>query len=82
MTTKDELHRLVDQLPESQIETAARDLRELCAAGDPVLRALLTAPSDDEPLTAEDRAAIAEGWDAYRAGDVVSLEEVKRELGL
>ncbi len=42
---------------------------------DPVLRAFLEAPEDDEPLTDEDRAAIAEGKADVERGDVVAWDE-------
>jgi len=34
------------------------------ADNDPVLRAFLNAPEDDEPTTAEDIAALDEPWEA------------------
>jgi hypothetical protein len=37
---------------------------------------------DDEPLSAEDWAAIREGKEAIRRGEFISLEELERELGL
>ncbi len=37
---------------------------------------------DDEPLTAEDWAAIREGKEAIRRGEFISLEELEKELGL
>jgi hypothetical protein len=37
---------------------------------------------DDEPLTAEDWAAIREGQEAIRRGEFISLEELEKELGL
>jgi hypothetical protein len=58
-----ELHRLVDDFDEMQ---AARLLQ---IVSDPLERSLLLAPLDDEPLTEEDKAAIAEGEAAYRCGD-------------
>jgi hypothetical protein len=50
--------------------------------GDPVLRALAEAPEADEPLSEKDREAIREAEDEIRRGDVLSHEEVKRQLGL
>lgn len=44
---------------------------------DPVLAMLAAAPVDDEPVTDDDRRHIAEGWQAYREGRVVSSEEAK-----
>ena len=82
MTIKEELHRLVDELPESESHAAKRYLEYLCNMGDPVLRAMLEAPEDDEPETEEERAAVAEAYEDLAAGRIVPLEEVKREFGL
>lgn len=71
MTTKERLHQLVDQLPDSETDKAARLLEELA---DPVLRMLASAPIDDEPLADEDRAAIAEGRGQYRRGEGTYLK--------
>lgn len=45
---------------------------------DPVLAMLVAAPVDDEPVTDDDRRHIAAGWQAYRAGRVVSSEDAKQ----
>jgi hypothetical protein len=45
---------------------------------DPVLAMLARAPVDDEPVTDDDQRHIAEGWQAYREGRVVSSEEAKQ----
>lgn len=45
MTTRDELHRLVDQLPDGELDRIARVLREVCADVE-----------DASGMTAEDRA--------------------------
>lgn len=82
MSRKDRLHHLVDELPDSAVPSAERYLEELRQAEhDPVLRAFLEAPEDDEPTTDEDRAALAGAEDDMRLGRLVPLEEVKRELG-
>ncbi len=52
---REELHKLLDHIPESDVATARKFLRSLV---DPVELALLTAPLDDEPETAEERAAV------------------------
>ena len=49
-------------------------------AGDPVLRALIDAPEDDEPLTPEDIAAIAEAREAAGRGEIESWDTVRAEL--
>jgi hypothetical protein len=81
MATKEGLHRLVDALPEHELDEAERILTAL-QTDDPVLRALALAPTDDEELTPEEEEALREGLEALARGDVRSLEDVERELGL
>jgi hypothetical protein len=50
---KHRAHELIERLPDSQIATAVRFLEFMLL--DPVRRALATAPSDDEPVTEQDR---------------------------
>ncbi len=50
------------------------------ASDDPVLRALLSAPFDDEPTTPAERAAAAAGRAAIARGDVVTDADLDREL--
>lgn len=80
MTTKDALHQLIDELPDSALETARRLLEPLRAGDDPVLRAFLDAPEDDEPLTPADIAAIEEGEADIARGAVSPWDEVKTRL--
>ena len=83
MVTRADLHRLIDELPEQGWEDAHRHLAALReAGGDPLLARLLLAPEDDEPLTPEEEAAIAEAYDDIAAGRVYSHDQIKRELGL
>lgn len=72
MIARDELHTILDSIPEDRLD-AAREA--LAALADPVLLALLTAPEDDEPLTEEDLQAIAEGEEDRRLGRTITLEE-------
>lgn len=79
MTPKENLHKLVDELPESELAVAKRFLEYLRDAGsDPLLRALAAAPVDDEPVTAEDLAAIREADEAIARGDQIAHEKVLR----
>lgn len=78
-TTKEALHHLVDAIPDDGLEAARQALEPLA---DPFLLALATAPIDDEPETEEERAAVAEAYEAIERGEVFTLEEVRRELGL
>ena len=82
MVTREQLYRLVDELPEDELATAARILEGLQGHSeqDPMLKLLDEAPEDDEPLTPEDIAAIEEGKAAFRRGDYWTPQEAKREL--
>jgi hypothetical protein len=51
-------------------------------ASDAVRTALERAPLDDEPMTDEDRDALAEARAARVRGDVVTTEELRRQLKL
>ncbi len=69
MTVKDDLHHLVDELDEG----AADELLEYAQ--------WLTA-DEDEPLTADELARVREGEAAIAAGDYVTLEDLRHELGV
>jgi hypothetical protein len=80
-SAKKELHILVDALPEDETDPARRYLEYLLDVGSPTY-ALDSAPFDDEPLTQEEAKTVEEARAAARRGEVVSHDEVKRELGL
>jgi len=83
MTTREALHKLIDELPECDLGTVQlliewrNHLRD-----DRVALLLATVPEDDEPLTPEEEEALAEADEAIARGEVHSLDEVRRELGL
>jgi len=80
-STKEQLHRLVDALPKSELHAARRFLEYLRnMRSDPVLRALLEAPQDDEPETEEERAAVRQAWQEYLRGQARPWEQVREEL--
>ena len=79
MTIKDELHRLVDELQARELHGAKRYLEYLRNMGDPVLRALLEAPEDDEPTTPAEDEGAREAWQEYLRGEAISADEAKRE---
>lgn len=83
MALRDNLHRLIENLPESEIVRAERVLEALKeTAGAPVTYRLENAPEGNEPETAEEATAVAEAWREHREGKSLSTEELKRELGL
>ncbi len=71
-TTREAVHRLVDELPDTLLPEIERYLAAL--RDDPVLRAFMEAPEDDEPLTPGEIAAIEEGKADVARGDVISWE--------
>ncbi len=81
-TERDDLKRMIDGLPDSELHAVRRYLQFLRYDIDPLAWLLDNAPMDDEPLTEEDKVAIREANEDIAAGRVVSHEEMKRELGL
>ena len=82
MTVKDDLHRLVDALPEQELHAALRYMEYLRDVdSDQFVRALMEAPEDDEPLTAEEAEGAEEAWQEYLRGEARPWEEVRKELG-
>ncbi|HZQ37747.1 MAG TPA: hypothetical protein VFD32_17580 [Dehalococcoidia bacterium] len=77
MTTKAELHHMIDELPDNVTDEAARLLRTL---GGPLMQALFDAPEDDEPTTPEEDAGTAEAREQYRRGEGRPWKDVRREL--
>jgi hypothetical protein len=74
---REELHKLLDHIPDSDVPTARKFLRALA---DPVWLSILTAPLDDEPETEEELSEV----EAARSetGPGTPHEEVLREFGL
>lgn len=82
MTALQDLHTLVDWLPEYAREEAHQILLAHLKKHDPVAYAFFTAPEDDEPETEAERAAMAEVYADIREGRSywVSHEEVKTRM--
>jgi len=76
MTIKEDLHRLVNELPKKELPVAKRYLEYLRNMGDPVLRTFMEAPEDDE----EETAMIEEARQEYLRGEARPWEEVREEL--
>ena len=58
MTTKERLHKLVDELSDQEADNALRYI--VRQREDPVIAAFRDAPEDDEPITAPDEQALDE----------------------
>jgi hypothetical protein len=69
-TTREQLRKMLDELPDDRLDEARLAL------------ALLNIPEDDEPTTAEDLEALAQGREEYRRGETIPGDVVRRELGL
>ena len=81
MTVRDEIHRLVDGLPEEDLVAAQRYCAYLRSGyTDPLLWVLDTASEDDAATTPEDEAALAEARAQARRGETLTAQEAKRTL--
>ena len=78
-TTRERLREMLEAVPDDRIPDALAALQPLV---DPVLLALLNAPEDDEESTAEDIADLEATRAAYRRGETISHEAIRREFGL
>lgn len=79
--TRETLHRLVEDLPETHLGAAESALASLREAEDPVVWTLEHAPFDDEPETPAERAAVEAARRELREGArTYSTEELLAEL--
>jgi hypothetical protein len=78
--TREALHELIDRIPENDIVAAQRLLEHLARSAP--FRAAMSAPIDDEAVTAGDVEAIARAQRDLQADRVVSHDDVLREFGL
>jgi hypothetical protein len=69
MTSKQTLYQLIDELPEAVLPEVERYLESV--RDDPVLRAILTAPMDDEPETDEEREDVREARAEAARGELI-----------
>ena len=79
---RERLHRLIDTLPAREFKAAERYIEYLCECGDPFIQAVMHAPEMADPLSDEDHEALDEGRRALEAGDLVSDQELRAELGI
>ncbi len=79
VTAKEQLRDRVERLSEDEARRALRAL-EASLGGDPVRAFFDAAPLDDEPVSAEEDAAVAEARAEVERGETVSLEQARRQL--
>jgi hypothetical protein len=79
MTAKEKLRELVDEL--SEVEAAeALDILAARRRHDPIVEFLENAPLDDEPVSAEEEAAVQVAREEIARGETISLDELRTEL--
>ena len=78
--TREDLHKLVDYLPECEWEVSYWVLLAHLKQHDPLLWRLMTAPEDDEEETEEERIAVEEAMEDVRAGRLISQKEIEERL--
>lgn len=78
MTTKSQLHELIDQLSEREAEAALEIVERW--RDDPMLHALTSAQRDDEPSDVDEDASAAEALAGYRRGEAACSEQLRAEL--
>ena len=71
-------HAYLDHLPDAQL-SAVRSLLETML--DPVSRALVNAPTEDEEIGAEEERAVAEAREWLKHNPGIPFEQVVAELG-
>ena len=82
MKSKEELHRLIDELPDSETNAAGRYLEHLRDLTDPFVRALVEASEDDEATGPGEDEGADEAWQEYLNGEARPWEEVRKDLGV
>ncbi len=72
-------HELIDRLPEVQLAGLVQFLETIV---DPVTASLRNAPLDDEPVSAEEAAALDSAHAAIQRGEGIPHEEILRQFCL
>lgn len=80
--SKDDLHRLVDSLPEQETTAAKRFLEFLLHANEPMINVLDRVEEDDEELEANELLALEEADQDIFNGRTYSFEEVQKGLSI
>ncbi len=76
---KEHAHELIERLPPSQLIAVVGLLEAML---DPVSRAIAQAPVDDEPVTEEERKALAESEEWLKHHKPIPHEQVLADFGI
>ena len=77
-----EIQLLVEDLPDKELYGVKRFLAYLRNTNDALTQKLLESSYTDEPLTEQEEIAVDEAWDAAARGEVLTDEELGRQLGI
>lgn len=80
MTPREHALQLINEMTDEQVAAAEQYLVSLKDDEDPVLKALMEAEFDDEPLTPEELERLEKGREDIKHGRLVSLEDAERRL--
>ncbi len=76
---KEHAHELIERLPPTQVAAVVGLLEAML---DPVARAIANAPADEEPLTEDERKALAEAKDWAKHNQCIPHDQVLAEIGV
>ena len=77
MSSKDTVHRLIDELPPRELEAVRRFAEYLRLRSEyPAIGAAMAAPLDDEPETAEEAEAVREALDDLEHGRIINDDKL------
>jgi len=77
MSTRGEIHSLIDQLPDDRLEEAKSRLEPLRNGTDPVAEFFRDAPLDDEPYTDAERRLDDAAWQRHGRGESIPLSDLR-----
>lgn len=78
MTSREPLHRLIDDLREEDLPAVTRVLQALNATADPVIAVLEAAPPDDEPDHDDSDGGLTEARKDAEAGRGIAAGELRQ----
>jgi hypothetical protein len=80
MTTKAELHHLLDLLPDRELPAVQWFLDYVYGHSDPVLHALSHAPLEEEAISMEEEQQVQMAREEVARGEVSTWKEAKQRL--
>lgn len=79
METRERIHQLVDELPETELGEIER-LLESRRPPDPLSHTLAAAPHDNEAESEDEAAAMKQAYEDIARGNLVSHDQLLRRL--